>query len=75
MAVDHASIRKILKEQDKHADTSLRGKSLQRALGQQVPKTLTPHEWERWYVEHGVPESHKSVKKSAKRPWWRLWSH
>lgn len=75
MAVVHASIRAILREQDKNADNSLRGKSLQRAMSQQVPKTLTPHEWERWYAEHGVPESHKGRGTKVKNPWWRFWGN
>ena len=74
MAVDHVFIRQTLKEQGDNADTSLRGKSLQRALGQQVPKTLTPYEWESWYAEHGVPESHKQRETKPKRPWWHFWS-
>ena len=43
----------------KRTDNSLRGKSLRRALGKDVPKTLTPYEWEQWYAENGVPEAHK----------------
>ena len=74
MAVDHASIKKLLDEQGKNADTSLRGKSLQRALDQKVPKTLTAHEWERWYAEHGVPDDHKKQAPTPKKPWWRFWS-
>jgi hypothetical protein len=72
--VDDASIRKMLKAQGKHGHTSLRGKSLQRALSEYVPKTLTPHEWESWYAEHGVPESHKEIETKTKRSWWRFWS-
>lgn len=74
MAVDHDRIRKILAEKDEQSDTSLRGHSLRRALQQQVPKTLTPHEWEQWYAEHGVPDSHRSGDVTApKKRWWRFW--
>ncbi|MFK8047522.1 MAG: hypothetical protein AB8B81_03705 [Halioglobus sp.] len=73
MAVDHEAIRKILGEQDENADNSLRAKSLQRAMSQQVPKTLTPHEWEQWYAEHGVPESHRAKGTKVKKAWWRFW--
>ncbi|MDX1735357.1 MAG: hypothetical protein R3228_13375 [Halioglobus sp.] len=47
-------------DKDEQSDTSLRGKALDRALGTDIPKTLTPYEWEQWYAEHGVPESHRS---------------
>ena len=46
MAVDHESIKAILDGKGQNADTSLRAKALQRARSQQVPKTLTAHEWE-----------------------------
>ncbi|AQA18219.1 hypothetical protein BST95_08215 [Halioglobus japonicus] len=66
---------------NKHADNSLRGKSLQRALGKEIPKTLTPYEWEQWYEENGVPEAHSNGAKveesnrrfsGASRCVWRL---
>lgn len=71
MAVDHGSIHKIVGKEDKSADTSLRARSLNRALNLDVPKTLTPHEWEQWYAEHGVPDSHK--KTGPKIKWNRCW--
>ncbi|MFT6050861.1 MAG: hypothetical protein ACI9B9_000500 [Halioglobus sp.] len=74
MAVDHESIKNILDGKGQNADTSLRAKSLQRARSQQVPRTLTAHEWERWYAEHGVPESHKKQENTTKKPWWQFWS-
>ena len=73
MAVDHEAIEKILGKDGKRADTSLRAHSLQRALNAEVPKTLTPHEWEQWYAEHGIPENHKVAEKIRKKPWWRFW--
>lgn len=54
---------------DDRADTSLRAGSLRRATAQTVPKVLTPHEWEQWYAEHGVPDSHK--KTGVRQPRWR----
>ncbi|MEO0438309.1 MAG: hypothetical protein AAF098_15520 [Pseudomonadota bacterium] len=43
-----------------------------------VPRTLTPHEWERYYNEFGVPAEHKRkdaeralVADQEKRSWWR----
>lgn len=51
-------------------DNSLRGKAMRRALRQQVPKTLTPHEWEQWYAEHGMPEAHRRVEKDPPERWW-----
>ena len=58
MAVDHERIRRLLDEKELSTDNSLRAKSLGRAIGGDVPKTLTPYEWEQWYAEHGVPDSH-----------------
>jgi hypothetical protein len=52
---------------------SLQDKALQRALGARIPKTLTPHEWEQWYEEHGVPEEHRSQPAQEKRRWWQVW--
>lgn len=58
MAVDHDKIRRILGEKEQVTDHALRAQSLKRALSGDVPKTLTPYEWEQWYADHGVPESH-----------------
>ena len=57
----------------KNADTTLRGNSLRRAMEGRVPTTLTPHEWEQWYAEQGVPDSHRTQSQSHKRPWWQFW--
>ncbi len=73
MAVNHRAIRKILGEQGEQGDTSLRAHSMQRALGKQVPKTLTPYEWEQWYAEHGVPETHNKSERASRRRWWQFW--
>ena len=54
-------------------DNSLRGKSLARALEKEVPKTLTPYEWQEWYAVHGVPSTHrigKSNKVRRRRGWF-----
>lgn len=59
--------------ENEKADTSLRGKSLRRALQAEVPRTLTPYEWEQWYAQHGVPAGHRKPKERARRPWWRFW--
>ena len=73
MAVSHGSIRKILAQDDARADNSLRAKSLDRALSARLPNTLTPYEWEQWYAEHGVPDSHVRKQADPKRSWWRFW--
>ncbi len=44
-------------------DTSLREQALEHTDPDYIPKTLTPHEWEQWYAEHGVPESHRHPAK------------
>ena len=45
-----------------------------------VPRTLTPHEWERYYREVGIPAAHKPAdaqkslrREQKKRAWWRRW--
>ena len=57
-----------LPSQEKNAgediDNSLQGASMRRALNQQVPKTLTPFEWQEWYAENGVPEQHRNPQKA-----------
>jgi hypothetical protein len=73
MAVDHERIRRLLGDEEESSDTSLRAKSLARALEETVPTTLTPHEWEQWYAEHGVPDSHNNAKTAHALPWWRRW--
>lgn len=60
-------------DDNKNADTSLRSKALRRALEHDLPKTLTPHEWEQWYADHGVPQSHKQGETAPRRRWWRFW--
>lgn len=57
----------------RRADNSLRGKSLRRALDLEVPKTLTPYEWEQWYADHGIPQSHTKAESMPRRSWWRFW--
>ena len=74
MNSNNARIRSLLEGKEKDKDSSLRGNALRRATARQVPTTLTPFEWEEWYQENGVPESHINVEISDKRtPWWRWW--
>jgi hypothetical protein len=42
------------------SQTSLHHQALQRATGSHVPRTLTPHEWELYYEQNGVPPSHSA---------------
>jgi hypothetical protein len=56
-------------------DNSLRGKSLQRALNQELPKTLTPYEWQQWYADHGIPVDHRKSSVQPTRRWWHLWTN
>lgn len=53
----------------RQADNSLRGKAIWRALRHQVPKTLTPYEWEAWYAENGVPEAHSRAENELSSRW------
>lgn len=74
MAVDHERIRRLLEDSDEASDTSLRAKTLKRALQDKVPTTLTAYEWQEWYAEHGVPDSHSPANPGeGRRPWWRRW--
>ena len=70
MTTDHRSPHRTSEKTGKSADTSLRAASLQRAVGQSLPKTLTPYEWQQWYAEHGIPDSHLNPAKKQARPWW-----
>lgn len=42
---------------------------MRRALQQQVPKTLTAHEWQQWYADNGVPQEHRKTDGWLKRQW------
>ncbi|MDO8863762.1 hypothetical protein Q6D67_18880 [Haliea sp. E1-2-M8] len=56
-------------------DTSLREQAFEHTDPDYIPKTLTPHEWEQWYAEHGVPESHRQpAKQEPETPslWLRM---
>jgi hypothetical protein len=65
-------IDELVGEDTADSDHSLRGKALERAVGDKVPTTLTPWEWQEWYAEHGVPDSHrKPGTKPRKSAWWR----
>lgn len=46
-------------ESEPEGHTSLQAQALEHTDPDYIPKTLTPHEWEQWYAEHGVPESHR----------------
>jgi hypothetical protein len=62
--------------EDREPEASLRDKSLEHTDPAYVPRTLTPHEWETWYAEHGVPPGHRRPAQArqgnAKGPWQRL---
>ena len=73
MVLEYGRVYIVNKDVNKRADTSLRAKSLRRALDKEVPNTLTPYEWEQWYAEHGVPQSHKKRQSMPRRSWWRFW--
>jgi hypothetical protein len=75
MAVDHDNIKRLLGEKEAPTDHSLRAKSLRRATGETVPTTLTPHEWEQWYAEHGVPPTHRTPDRAKRQSWWRRLLH
>lgn len=53
---------------DEHAvhaspgETSLQNLSLKHTDPDYVPRTLTPHEWEAYYRERGIPAEHRQGK-------------
>jgi hypothetical protein len=71
MAVDHDRIARLLGEEQAQSDLSLRAQSLKRATTESVPRTLTPHEWEQWYAQHGIPDSHRDQQSKQKWGWLR----
>lgn len=73
MTDNRSRIDRLLEKEDDSADTSLRAHSLQRATRGTVPTTLTPYEWEQWYAEHGVPETHRNAGLERPTPWWKKW--
>lgn len=65
-------IDRILNPDEGSQDHSLRSKSLHRAKTGQLPRTLTAHEWELWYDEHGIPKEHKRGLSDTKpASWWK----
>jgi hypothetical protein len=65
-------IDRILSREQNSGDHSLRSHSMHRATTGQLPKTLTAHEWELWYAEHGIPQEHKPVVTEIKPArWWK----
>jgi len=63
-------IAQLLGEEEQASDHSLQAHSLKRALSASVPRTLTPYEWEQWYQQYGVPESHTRPVEE-KVSWWQ----
>jgi hypothetical protein len=47
--------------------TSLQEQALEHTDPHYVPRTLTPHEWELYYREHGVPAEHRRRPESSAR--------
>lgn len=70
MAGSRDRIARLLGEKEESPDHSLQAHSLKRATTASVPRTLTPYEWEQWYAQHGVPDSHNMPRKAA-GSWWR----
>lgn len=60
-------------EADDGGDNSLQAKSLDRALNNTVPKTLTPYEWEEWYSKYGVPDTHREHQPPLRFGWVGRW--
>ena len=71
MAVNHEKLQPLLGAKEQSNDHSLRANSLSRAISGEIPKALTPYEWEQWYAEHGVPHSHLAPPAAQRsNSWW-----
>ncbi len=66
-------IREIIDGPGESADTSLQRQAEQHTDETYVPRTLTPHEWEQWYAEHGVPPGHLKAGAAKATPRESLW--
>lgn len=69
-------IDELVGKPEEERDHSLQRQALERATGNKVPTTLTPWEWQEYYAEHGVPDSHRQSAKPQQQPeqkvsWWR----
>ena len=73
-ALEHGTRASKRKPEEPEAPAvALRDQSLAHTADDYVPKTLTPHEWEQYYREHGIPESHRASKPAASdesKPSW-----
>jgi hypothetical protein len=70
MTTDHNPTRRPAETPDNTSATSPEAGLLQRAMGQTLPKALTPYGWEQWYAEYGVPDSHiNPQEKQVGRRW------
>ena len=65
-------IDRVLSRDEGNEGHSLRSKSMHRAKTGQLPRTMTAHEWELWYAEHGIPQEHKrSLIDTKPASWWK----
>lgn len=70
-ALEHGS-KKPPKDGEAGPEATLRDKSLEHTDPDYLPRTLTPHEWEAFYAEHGVPREHRHPQLTATGLWLRL---
>ena len=66
-------IRELVDGPSEATDTSLQRQARKHTDETYVPRTLTPHEWEAWYAENGVPPGHRpaAAEGSKERRGWR----
>jgi hypothetical protein len=69
-ALEHGSKNR---HEEREPEASLRDKSLEHTDPAYVPRTLTPHEWEAWYAEHGVPSGHRRLAQARQGDGNGLW--
>jgi hypothetical protein len=67
---------RLLSQEKASGDHSLRSNAMHRATSGQLPRTLTAHEWELWYAEHGIPPEHTPELTDTKpASWWKKLAH
>ena len=69
-------IEQILQEDDAsdpRESESLQAKARRRAESGEVPRTMTPWEWEDYYQMYGRPEQHQPPREKTESVFSRIW--
>lgn len=57
-ALEHGSTKRS-RDAEAGPEATLRDKSLEHTDPAYLPRTLTPHEWETYYAQRGIPREHR----------------